>query len=105
MSSCSSGYEPASRRALPGTPIAIAGVAMNTSNLTLETDSSQIASLCDELHTRVETARTEEALLDQLVDSTAAPRPFRSRQYGELLEATRRQLRRFQNLIESYCRP
>jgi hypothetical protein len=58
---------------------------MSANDLPVEDDRRQVADLCDDLQARVETARTEEALLEHLADATARTHPYRSRQYRSFL--------------------
>ena len=69
-----------------------------------DADLEQIGVLCDNLSERVESAREEQALLAQLVATTARVRPFRSRQYRALLDGARERYRRLHNLLIRYCR-
>ncbi len=67
-------------------------------------DPGQIKTLCDELNSRVETVREEQALLEQLVAVNARTRPYRARQYRLLLDEAGARVRRFLDLIIRYCR-
>ena len=69
-----------------------------------DADLQQIDSLCDDLSDRADTARTEQVLLGQLIESTARTRPFRSRQYRALLQDCRERYRKLRELIARYCR-
>ena len=69
-----------------------------------EGDSEQIESLCDNLSDRVDTARQEQALLGQLVMSTARTRPFRSRQYRAMLDRVQERYHKLYSLLIQYCR-
>ena len=67
-------------------------------------DPGQIETLCDELNSRAEIVRKEQALLEQLVAVNAHSRPYRARQYRLLLDEAGARARRFLNLITRYCR-
>ncbi len=68
-----------------------------------DTDQRQIETLCDDLNDRAETARNEQVLLGQLVEATAQTRPYRARQYREMLEQVRERYQRLRALIIRYC--
>lgn len=69
-----------------------------------DADLFQIDRLCDDLSTRVETAREEQVLLGQLVTTTANTRPYRARQYRLLLNEVSTRYRRLVDLMLRYCR-
>ena len=68
-----------------------------------DADTEQVGCLCENLIERIASAREEEALLGQLVASTEKIRPFRSRQYRDLLDAARERYRRLSELLARYC--
>ena len=68
-----------------------------------EIDHQQVVCLCDNLSVRIETARAEEAALEELAAITARTRPFRSRQYRNLLEDARARFHKMEALLRRYC--
>jgi hypothetical protein len=76
---------------------------MSANDLPVEDDRRQVADLCDDLQARVETARTEEALLDNLVDATVRTHPYRSRQYRSFLATVQARYQKLRDVIGRYC--
>ena len=68
-----------------------------------EDDQQQVVTLCDTLESRVETMRTEQQLLADLVTRTARTRPYRSRQYALLLDEVRGRYQRARALVMRFC--
>ena len=75
----------------------------NSASLSGDADLQQVTALCHELNERVETARSEQTLLEQLVETTEQTRPHRARQYQVLLDEVRGRYRRFRDLLVRFC--
>ena len=69
-----------------------------------DADLFQIDRLCDDLSSRVETAREEQVLLGQLVTTTTQTRPYRARQYRVLLNEVSARYHTLVDLLHRYCR-
>ena len=76
---------------------------MGADDLQVEDDRRQVADLCDDLQARVETARTEEALLEHLANATARTHPYRSRQYRSFLATVQARYQKLRDVIGRYC--
>ena len=68
-----------------------------------DADQRQVETLCDDLSVRAETAREEQVLLGQLVDTTTQTRPYQARQYRAMLDQVGARYRRLRELIIRYC--
>ncbi len=76
---------------------------MGANDLPVEDDRQQVAGLCNDLQARVETAQTEEALIEHLVHATARTHPYRSRQYQALLRTIQARYQQLRDVISRHC--
>ncbi len=67
-----------------------------------EADRQQVARLCADLTMRLQSACSERTLLIQLVTTTDA-RPFRARQYRDMLASANERYGRLYALYQRYC--